>query len=109
MPLPVAHVARNMGLSRQSVQRVVDLLAERDMVRYKANPHHQRAKLVELTAAGRAVLDAADAAEEALSRALLNQIGAERIDAAIGVLTEMNELMARSDHNMIANGEESVA
>jgi hypothetical protein len=26
VPLPVAHIARNMGLSRQAVQRVADLL-----------------------------------------------------------------------------------
>lgn len=96
-PLPVAHVARNMGLSRQSVQRIVDLLAARDMVRYMANPHHQRAKLVALTAVGRAALDAAEAAEEPLNRALLKQIDARRIVAAVEVLTEMNTLMARSE------------
>ena len=47
--LPVAHIARNMGLSRQSVQRVADLLAEKGLVRFETNPHHQRAKLVVLT------------------------------------------------------------
>lgn len=103
-PLPVAHVARNMGLSRQSVQRVVDLLEERGMVRYAANPHHRRAKLVVLTPAGRSALDAAEAAEEPLSRALLNQIGGDRIEAAIAVLTEMNSLMDRSDEQTTADG-----
>lgn len=97
MPLPVAHLARNMGLSRQSVQRVVDLLAGRDMIRYKANPHHQRAKLVVLTAVGRAALDAAEAAEAPLDRAVLMRIGAERIAAAVRVLTEMNKLLAGSE------------
>src|ERR1700735_4194323 len=51
-PLPVAHIARNMGLSRQSVQRTADLLAENGLVRFAANPHHQRAKLVVLTPEG---------------------------------------------------------
>ena len=106
VPLPVAHVARNMGLSRQSVQRVVDLLAKRDMVRYKDNPHHQRAKLVVLTAVGRAALDAAEAAEEPLNRVVLKEIGGERIGAAITVLTEMNELIARPDDRSPAHGGE---
>lgn len=61
-PLLVAHIARNMGLARQSVQRVVDLLVERGLVRLAANPHHQRAKLVVLTPEGRAALSVAEAA-----------------------------------------------
>ena len=96
-PLPVAHVARNMGLSRQSVQRVVDLLAEREMVEYRVNPHHQRAKLVVLTPAGRAALDTAEAAEKPLNQAMLKEIGGGRIAAALEVLSEMNQLMTRSN------------
>ena len=96
-PLPVAHVARNMGLSRQSVQRVVDLLAEREMVEYRVNPHHQRAKLVVLTPAGRAALDTAEAAEKPLNQAMLKEIGGGRIAAALEVLSEMNQLITRSN------------
>ena len=108
-PLPVAHIARNMGLSRQSVQRVVDLLAERGMVEYRVNPHHQRAKLVVLTGVGRAALDAAEAAEKPLNRALLRQIGGYRIRTAIDVLTEMNKVMARSDDEPLAGDKDELA
>src|SRR5437867_1990266 len=31
-PLPVAQIARNMGLTRQSVQRIADVLAEEGLV-----------------------------------------------------------------------------
>ena len=96
-PLPVAHIARNMGLSRQSVQRVVDLLAERGMVEYRANPHHQRAKLVVLTPAGRVALDTAEALEAPLNQTVLKEIGGARIAAALEVLNEMNTLMTRSN------------
>ncbi|WP_295560132.1 helix-turn-helix domain-containing protein, partial [uncultured Sphingomonas sp.] len=34
VPLPTASIARNMGLTRQAVQRIVDLLAERGMVAF---------------------------------------------------------------------------
>ena len=51
-PLSAAQIARNMGLKRQSVQRLVDLLEEEGIVRFDDNPHHRRAKLVRTTEAG---------------------------------------------------------
>jgi DNA-binding MarR family transcriptional regulator len=52
-PLPVAGIARRMGLQRQSVQRVVDVLAEEGVLAFEANPTHRRAKLVRTTDEGR--------------------------------------------------------
>ena len=57
-PRSVAGIAREMGLARQSVQRVADLLASRGLVEYRPNPAHQRAKLVAPTEAGRAAVRA---------------------------------------------------
>jgi len=94
VPLPVAHIARNMGLTRQSVQRVVELLLERGFVRLDANPHHQRAKLVVLTEAGRAALAGAEHAVAAVDRAAIARIGAERVAAAIAVLDELRDVLA---------------
>ncbi len=56
-PLPVAQIARNMGLTRQAVQRVANDLAAEDFVAFAHNPDHQRAKLVHLTDKGRHALD----------------------------------------------------
>ncbi|MFP2895031.1 MarR family winged helix-turn-helix transcriptional regulator [Corallococcus sp. 4LFB] len=55
-PATVAAVARTMGLARQSVQQTADALADDGFVEYVENPHHQRAKCVSLTAAGRRAL-----------------------------------------------------
>ena len=109
VPLPVAHIARNMGLSRQSVQRVVDLLAERDMVEYRVNPHHQRAKLVVLTPAGRVALDTAEAVEAPLNRSVLKEIGGGRIASALAVLTEINTMLTRSNFITSDNAGERVS
>ncbi|MDQ3701357.1 MAG: MarR family transcriptional regulator [Chloroflexota bacterium] len=95
-PLPVAHIARNMGLSRQSVQRVVDLLAQKGLVRFEPNPHHQRAKLVVLTPEGREAVSAADERQRPLASDLTAALGAERLVAALEVLTEMDLLLARA-------------
>jgi DNA-binding MarR family transcriptional regulator len=56
-PTPVAQVARTIGLTRQNVQRIADELAAVGLIAYEPNPHHQRAKLMALTAEGRAALD----------------------------------------------------
>ena len=45
-PQPVANIARNMGLTRQAVQRVVNELETEGFLMFAPNPHHQRAKLV---------------------------------------------------------------
>lgn len=58
-PLPIAHLARNMGLARQSVQRIANELAAEGMLRFAPNPHHQRARLALLTERGREAFDAA--------------------------------------------------
>ncbi len=52
-PLPAAGIARRMGLKRQSVQRLVDVLADEGVVAFEENPTHRRAKLVRTTDEGK--------------------------------------------------------
>jgi DNA-binding MarR family transcriptional regulator len=51
-PHTVADVGRIMGVSRQAVQRIADLLVERGLAEYRPNPAHRRAKLLACTEAG---------------------------------------------------------
>jgi DNA-binding MarR family transcriptional regulator len=51
-PRSVAEVGRIMGVSRQGVQRIADLLVERGLAEYRPNPAHRRAKLLACTEAG---------------------------------------------------------
>ncbi|MEJ8649079.1 MarR family transcriptional regulator [Streptomyces sp. MS1.AVA.3] len=55
-PLPVAGIARAMGITRQSVQRIADLLVDRGLAEYRPNPAHRRAKLLSPTDEGRAAV-----------------------------------------------------
>lgn len=102
-PLPVAHIARNMGLTRQSVQRVTDLLVECGFVRLEPNPHHLRAKLVVLTPAGRAALNQAETAVLSLDEHILKRIGAARLAAAMDVLQDLNSAL---DEALQTNGDD---
>jgi len=51
-PRSVAAIGRRMGMTRQGVQRVADLLVERGLAEYRPNPDHRRAKLLACTEAG---------------------------------------------------------
>ena len=58
-PLPVAQIARDMGLRRQGVQPTVNALERAGLVEFRDNPNHLRAKLVALSPRGRNALDGA--------------------------------------------------
>jgi len=82
VPLPVAHLARNMGLARQSVQRLVVEMAHDGLVRLLPNPHHRRAKLVILSARGAAAYRAATAKQAPWARSLAAGVKPRSIRAA---------------------------
>jgi DNA-binding MarR family transcriptional regulator len=56
-PQPVAWIARDMGVNRQNVQRIVNDLARDGLVTFQPNPHHRRAQLVVLTDEGMKAYD----------------------------------------------------
>ncbi|TDC53540.1 MarR family transcriptional regulator [Jiangella ureilytica] len=51
-PRTHAGIGRLMGMSRQGVRRVADLLVEQGLAEYRDNPAHRRAKLLACTEAG---------------------------------------------------------
>jgi DNA-binding MarR family transcriptional regulator len=53
----VSQIAREMGLTRQSVQRTADRLEADGLVRYAENPANRRAGFVTLTPRGKSILD----------------------------------------------------
>ena len=51
-PRTVPGIGRRMGMTRQAVQRVADLLVDRDLAEYRPNPNHRRANLLACTEGG---------------------------------------------------------
>jgi DNA-binding MarR family transcriptional regulator len=51
-PRTLAETGRRMGVSRQAVRRIADLLVERGLAEYRLNPSHRRAQLLACTEAG---------------------------------------------------------
>ena len=78
-----------MGLTRQSVQRTVDALAEEGLIVFRPNPHHQRAKLVALTAKGNALYRSAMRLQKPWATRLAAGINTGSLQAASSVLRKL--------------------
>lgn len=85
-PLPVAQIARDMGLTRQAVQRIANDLEAAGLLRFEDNPRHLRAQLVVLTPAGRKAFDAAMARQLPWAKHLGAPLKGEDIETALAVL-----------------------
>jgi DNA-binding MarR family transcriptional regulator len=91
VPLPVAHIARNMGLTRQAVQRIVNEMEHEAFVRFGPNPHHQRAKLVLLAPRGKAAYDAAMKRQRPWASSLANGLSTKQIETATATLRAIRQ------------------
>ncbi len=96
-PEPVARIARNMGLRRQSVQRIVNDLADDGMIEFQENPYHRRAKLVRLTKKGRSVFAAAGQVGTPWMTSLVKDLDARRIIAAREVVEMLRKRLDEMD------------
>jgi DNA-binding MarR family transcriptional regulator len=76
-PQPVAWLARNMGLNRQGVQRIVNEMRQDGLVELRPNPHHRRAHLVALTKRGEDAFGSASRLQAPWANALAKGISAE--------------------------------
>lgn len=93
-PLSVAHIARKVGLARQNVQRLADVLEEDGVVHYMPNPVHARAKLAQLTPKGVRVNRDLTAIQSLWANRISSCAGASEIQAALKTL---KKLTARLD------------
>ena len=94
--LPVAHIARNMGLTRQAVRRLVNEMEADGLVRLAPNPHHQRARLVLLTERGQAAYDGAMQRYAPWTSTLAEGVRVKEIEAAVSVLRNVRRHLDNS-------------
>lgn len=89
-PLPVADIARRFGITRQSVQRVADMLVDEGLAEYRPNPAHRRAKLLCATDAGRARVRRIAPGHRALSTRLVDELGPDRLRETLACLEALS-------------------
>ncbi|MRH91912.1 MarR family transcriptional regulator [Nocardia sp. SYP-A9097] len=89
-PLPVAGIAREMGITRQSVQRIADLLVQKGFAEYRPNPLHKRAKLVAITEEGHDAVRRINPQHAKLAARLNAELGIEQFARIVDSLTALS-------------------
>lgn len=93
-PLPVSGIARAMGITRQSVQRIADLLVQKGLAEYRPNPAHRRAKLLAPTRKGRAAISRIDPGHAAFADRLAQAYGDDaELAEAVRVLERLSKVL----------------
>ena len=92
-PLPVSGIARAMGITRQSVQRIADLLVERGLAEYRPNPAHRRAKLLAPSDEGRAAIARIDPGHAAFADRLAEAFGEAELAEAVRMLARLSKVL----------------
>ncbi|MDQ1081941.1 MarR family winged helix-turn-helix transcriptional regulator [Pseudoroseomonas cervicalis] len=100
-PLPVAHLARQMGLARQSVQRLVREMQREGLLRLEPNPHHRRAALVAMTPRGESAYRRTMARKDLWADGLTQGLPPEAMQQAAALLQELRRRVPDS-HGHIA-------
>jgi DNA-binding MarR family transcriptional regulator len=80
--LTVAGAARRLGLARQGVQRVADLLEKKGLIEYRQNPSHRRAKLAQVTTAGQNLLNQLQERQSLWARHAAGELDIQQVEAA---------------------------
>ncbi|WP_245239545.1 MarR family transcriptional regulator [Streptomyces sp. MZ04] len=94
-PLPVSGIARAMGITRQSVQRIADLLVRRGLAEYVPNPAHRRAKLLRPTDEGRAAVEKIGPGHAEWAARLAAELGEKEFAETVRVLERLSQAVAQ--------------
>ncbi len=93
-PRTVSGIARVMGLARQSVQPIANLLVEQGLAEFRDNPGHRRAKLLAATEAGLDAVRSIHGRQSAWADGVASGFEAEELQRA---LATVERLLARLD------------
>ncbi|MFJ4855794.1 MULTISPECIES: MarR family winged helix-turn-helix transcriptional regulator [unclassified Streptomyces] len=92
-PLPVSGIARTMGITRQAVQRIADLLVGKGLAEYVPNPAHRRAKLLCPTPEGRTAMSRIGPGHAEFAARLSQELGPEALAETVRVLERLSRAM----------------
>jgi DNA-binding MarR family transcriptional regulator len=92
-PRTVAEISRRMGVTRQGVLRVADLLVERGLAEYRANPAHRRAQLLACTEAGYWAVRRISLVTHPWSNRIGGQVGTVELRSALAAMQRLVEVL----------------
>jgi DNA-binding MarR family transcriptional regulator len=88
-PRTVAEIGRRMGMTRQGVQRVADLLVDAGLAEYRTNPAHRRAKLLACTESGYWAIRRITMRQHPWSDRIGAEIGVEHLEPALATMQDL--------------------
>lgn len=91
----VPQIARRMGMARQSVQRIADMLAEARLVRFEPNPDHRRSPLLRTTEEGSRLRERLERQLRGWEQAVEELVEAEDLETALVVLRAIRSGLER--------------
>ena len=92
-PRSVAEVAREIGVTRQGVQRLADVLVDRGLAEYQPNPAHRRAQLLAPTTAGREALRRIGPAHAGFADRLAEALGIKSLRASLATVESLSQAL----------------
>lgn len=102
-PESVARLARNMGVHRQGIQRIVNELEKEGIVEFRPNPHHKRAQLVVLTSKGQELFAKALELQIPWANALSKGLKSKDIEAARHIADVLATRLENESENTSGN------
>jgi DNA-binding MarR family transcriptional regulator len=106
-PKSASALAQVFGVSRPAITRMVDGLARKGLVERRHDPDDRRLAIISLTAQGRALHEATEAAAERFLADILARLPAERLDRLDAALADLVTLLDHADapvHDRCAPG-----
>lgn len=91
----VPQIARKMGMARQSVQRIADLLAEARLVRFEPNPDHRRSSILRATDEGSRLRDRLERQLRGWEQTVEDLVETEDLETALVVLRAIRSGLER--------------
>ena len=95
-PSPMAQIARDLKLTRQSVRRSANVLEDKGLVEFQDNPDHRRAKLVAMTEQGASVLEHAEKRQADWASDISKGLKSEDLTAALYVIRVVGDRQQRT-------------
>ncbi len=92
-PLTQAEIARQMGITRQSVQRTSKQLIEEGLLDQLENPSHRKAMLLQPTKKGYSALSKITPHHTAYAEQIASELGEERMAEMVKAVTELSVAM----------------
>jgi DNA-binding MarR family transcriptional regulator len=88
-PRTVSEIGRRMGMTRQGVQRVADILVDRGLAEYLPNPAHRRSQLLACTEDGYWAIRRVSIAQHPWADRVGSAVGATPLREALEVIERL--------------------